>query len=614
MADEMSDKTEKSATEEAADGLKIRKKASSDEEASAPAEETTGEQEAPAQEEEVVAGKRRPAPDTEKGYSAKSDESKVARTEGFEPAKLSRRTVDPNAKEEEEVEEASEPERRLEFEDTSASTDDFAALFEGDGPAKVPERRTFDAGERVEAPVTHIDSKYIYVDIGGRGEARASKAQYIGDEGEVEVEVGETYEFYVLRFTPDGIELGKHLDATQAGVQMFEDARASGVPMQGRVTQKNKGGFVVDISGTQAFCPVSQIDLHNADDLEVYLNETFRFRVMEVRDGGRSIVVSRAAILREEAAAAREETLAKLQPGSTVTGVIRSLTDFGAFVDLGGVDGLVHISELSWGSVDKPSDVVSEGETVEVKILDIEEREGKRPRIGLSMKQVQDDPWDRVNSELHVGKLVQGKVVRTAPFGAFVELYEGVDGLVHISELSWDHVRRVEDIVEVGETLEVEVLDIDIARQRIALSAKNAQGNPWKEAAEEYPVGAEVTGIVEKIEDFGVFVKVGEGVTALIPRSEMNLGRNETPYTKARGGQTITAKVLSVDPTEQRMALTLRDKVDADSDPRADRGGNSASTQKKASKDSSGASSSSSGSSGSFGTLGDLINLKKDDD
>lgn len=524
--------------------------------------------------------------------------------EHFDPSKLSRRVVDPKSSSSSRG--PSQPLERLRtFADASATTDDFAALFEGEGGG-APKRQRFDLGDRVEGLVTHVDSRYIFVDLGGRGEARAPRAQYEDDEGNLEVTVGEPHEFVVLRFTAEGIELGKHMDMRQAGLGAIEDAEAGGMPVQGRVTSRNKGGFVVEIAGVEAFCPVSHIDLHNAEDLDVYLNQTFSFKVLEVRDGGRSVVVSRSELLREEAARQREETMGKLEPGLILTGTVRSISDFGAFVDLGGVDGLVHISEMSWGSVDKPSDVVSEGDQVEVKILDIEERPGKRPRIGLSMKQVQEDPWESVNEKLHVGMKARGKVVRTAPFGAFVEILPGVDGLVHVSEMSWEHVRRPSDVVSPGQEVEVEVLDIDLARQRISLSMKAAEGDPWATATEDFPVGDRVEGVVEKIEDFGVFINLGAGITALLPRSEMALGRNETPHSKARMGAPIEARVLRVEPERRRMALTLReDADDQDRRPRRDRPRKQKrQSQSRGFQDDSG---------GFGGTLGDLLKKKRDD-
>lgn len=597
----MSENNENS-PEEVGEGLKMRKK------------QAQSSEPAPAAAEQAPAAEAKPAAKPVQAQAREVKQEQAAKEKAFDPSSLSRRVVDPRKGDPVAKKSQPKPEPVRTFND-SVTTDDFAALFESGGEASTPSRRYFEVGERVEAVVTHIDSTSVYVDLGGRNEARAPRAHYLDEEGNLEVKVGETHEFFVLGFK-GGIQLGKHLDASQQGIGALEDAQASGVPMQGRVTSKNKGGFVVDISGVEAFCPVSQIDLYNADELDVYVNQTFNFKVVEVRDGGRSIVVSRAALLREEAARQREETMGKLAPGEIISGVVRSISDFGAFVDLGGVDGLVHISELSWGNVDKPSDVVSEGQTVEVKVLDIEERDGKRPRISLSMKQAQEDPWATINEKFHVGMDTRGTVVRTAPFGAFVEITPGIDGLVHVSEMSWEHVRQPSDVVNVGQEVDVQILDIDIVRQRISLSMKAAEGDPWSDIDEKFPVGAEVTGHVEKIEDFGVFVSLEGGITALLPRSEMDLGRNESPHNKARIGADITARVLSIEKGRRRMALSLRSSDDIEANPDAgrgsgggrdsNRGGGSSRKQKD-----SGPRSFSDDSSGGFGgTFGDLFKKK----
>ncbi|MEC9440505.1 MAG: S1 RNA-binding domain-containing protein [Myxococcota bacterium] len=596
----MSEHNENSnSTEEVGEGLKMRKK--QDGGATQPPAE-----QAPAEPAVAAAPKQESAPAPAK--AAKEEKA-------FDPSTLSRRVVDPREGDASAKRNQVAPEPVRTFND-SVTTDDFAALFEEAGASASPSSRYFEVGERVEAVVTHIDSSSVYVDLGGRNEARAPRAHYIDEEGNLEINVGETHEFFVLGFK-GGIQLGKHLDAGQQGVGALEDAQASGVPMLGRVTSKNKGGFVVDISGIETFCPVSQIDLYNAEDLDVYVGQTFNFKVMEVRDGGRSIVVSRAALLREEADRQRGETMAKLAPGEILSGVVRSISDFGAFVDLGGVDGLVHISELSWGNVDKPADVVSEGQTVEVKVLDIEQRDGKRPRISLSMKQAQEDPWGTINEKFHVGMTTRGSIVRTAPFGAFVEIAPGIDGLVHVSEMSWDHVRQPSDVVDVGQVVDVQILDIDLVRQRISLSMKAAEGDPWSDIDEKYPIGSEVTGHVEKIEDFGVFVSLEGGITALLPRSEMDLGRGETPHSKSRIGHDVTARVLSIEKGRRRMALSLRsgEEIEESADTREprgnNRGGGGGKSSDRAPRDSGPRSYSDSSSGGFGGTFGDLFKKKK---
>ena len=568
------------------------------------------------------------APPTSSAPAAADSKEEDASAAGA--PELHRRVVDPNAQAP-----AAPPResgaKAVEFVDAGATTQDFAALFEAQGD--VPQRREIAVGDKLTAPVTHIDAHYVFVDLGGKGEARASRAQYSDPEGNLQVEVGQEIEFFILRFTSQGVEIGKQLDTRQSGVAALEEAQASGLPVQGKVKSKNKGGFVIDIAGTEAFCPLSQIDLRNAEDLDVYLNQTFPFRVTEVREGGKNIVVSRAALLREQERERRAEVMGRIKVGETLKGAVRSISDFGAFVDLGGIDGLVHVSEMSWGNVGKPSDVVKEGQMVEVKILEIEDRKGKRgPRISLSMKQVQEDPWSTVAQSFYEGQQVEGKVVRVAQFGAFVELQPGVDGLVHVSEMSWEHVKRPSDVVSLGDVVAAQILTIDPNRQRISLSMKAVAGDPWSDIESAYAVGQEVQGVVEKIEDFGVFVSLGQGITALLPRSEMDLAGDQTPHTRLRQGQDVTTKVLRIEPDKRRMALSLRDDISQSTDSRGgydgggnDRGGNDRGGNDRGSRNQ--------GNSGSrrprrdrddgpthyndappaesFGSLGDLLDLKK---
>ena len=577
----MSEKTTTDATQEG-EGLKIRKKPQQEQEVTS-TESAQADVVEQAPEQEVQAEEKAPA--------------------------LHRRVVDPKA-----APKASAP-RKEEAPATSfesGTTEDFAALFESAGDQALPSRRHYNKGDKVTGPVTLIDSRYIYVDLGGRGEARAAREQYEDEEGNLTLEVGQDHEFIVIGFS-GGIELGNRLEARSNGLEALEEAEATGLPLMGRVTAKNKGGFTVEIAKVEAFCPVSQIDLHNADELDVYVGQTFNFKVMEIRENGRNVVVSRAAYLRDQQEEARKETMEKLEIGAVLQGTVRSISDFGAFVNLGGVDGLVHISEMSWGSVDKPSDVVSDGQTVDVKVLSVEDRGGRNGlRISLSMKQVHEDPWNSINERFHVGMQVDGVVVRTAAFGAFVEIAPGIDGLVHVSELSWEHVRRTDDVVKVGDKVKVEILDIDVTRQRIGLSMKNVSGDPWDKVVDDFPIGSEVTGFVEKVEDFGAFVNLGQ-VTALLPRSEMQLSNNETPHARFKPGSEVTARVLNVEPDRRRMALTLKEEVDAEAAAAATakRSGRS-NTGRSGKSSSQGPRSYSDTSGGSFGTLGDLLKLRND--
>jgi small subunit ribosomal protein S1 len=490
-----------------------------------------------------------------------------------------------------------------------ATTEDFAQLYEQQ-EEDVPAQREYETGERVTGEVLSIDQEHIFVELDPHTNGIAKRREFTDDEGELEVTEGEPHEFYVVDVWEDENEvyLGRELKGQQGSVDAIQDAYESGVPVEGKVTGTNKGGFDVEVHGVDAFCPISEIEIGFTEEKDLHVGATYRFKVTEFEEGGDTIVLSRAALQREEREQQAEETLEQLDAGDTVEGVVTRTTGFGAFVDLGGVEGLIHVSELSHHTFDHPDDVVSDGQTVEVEVLEIEEPESEDddPRISLSRKSTETNPWEEVNEKFAVGENVEGQVVRNAPFGAFVELEPGVEGLVHVSEMSWtEHVKTPDEVVEPGDKITVQIQDIDIPRQRISLSIKAAEGDPWDDVQERYAEEMEVQGTVENIEDFGVFVKLPSGITALLPRSEMNLQNNAAPHGTFDVEDTVTARVLDINPEEREMALTLRDEEERESGSSADSYEDSGS-----SSDSSDISSSSSGSDdggGGFGTLGDMI-------
>ena len=493
------------------------------------------------------------------------------------------------------------------FGDADATMDDFAAMLEGEAGA-VPDRRRFDLGDTVEGEVVTVGERYIFVDIGRPDEAIVERGQFEDEEGNLELEVGQRREFYVVGFS-DGIELGKELGESDNSMEAVEAAFASGAPISGTVKGTNKGGFEVNVAGVDAFCPISQIELGYTEEPDIHVGNTYTFEVSEIKDDGRTVVVSRTALLERQRQAQREETLERLKVGAEVEGVVTRVAEFGAFVDIGGVEGLVHVSELSHVYHESPTEVGSEGDTVTVQIMNIDEGDKRSDslRIGLSMKATQDDPWMVVNEKFAVGENIVGTVVRLTTFGAFVEILPGVEGLVHVSEMSRTrHVATPDQVVEVGEEVQVEIQDIDVMRRRISLSMAAAEDDPWKEVNDRFRVGMEVEGTVANIEDFGAFIDLGKGITALLPRSEMNLPSETTPHRKFSNGEAITTRVLNIEPERRRMALTLRDAAEIDHGDKS----------KKASKSAGGSRSySDPGTSkkGSLGTLGDLLKARQKD-
>ncbi len=543
------------------------------------------------------------------------------------PQKPGRRTVDVRKQKEEErkAKEMAEAKKaqqkrsqkppKLEYEagpEPDVSTADFEALLAGNEGASAPQVADVEAGDRIKGRVAAIGEKFIFVEFGSsKSEGYASRDDFLNEEGELEVEVGDEHEFYVLGTRGNEIQLGMNLSGREGAMEAIRTAHATGVPIEGRVDATNKGGFEVMIGGVRTFCPVSQIELGYTEEPEGHVGQTYRFRVEQVAEGGKNVVVSRSALLEEERKAQREDTLESLEEGQVVKGLVTRVVDFGAFIDIGGVEGLAHVSELAHGFFDNPTDVVSPGDEVEVKILNIDRKDGDL-RIGLSIKETQGDPWEDVNKKFSVGDQVEGEVVRLAPFGAFVEVAPGIDGLVHVSEMSWkEHVKHPQDVLTPGETIMVEVQDIDQVRQRMSLSMKAVEGDPWDSAAERYAQTMEVTGTVENIEDFGVFVRLDSGITALIPRSEMDLPSGVTPHRKYTEGDQATARVLNVDPGERKMALTEKSAEDIQTS-----GGAGTSKKSKKPKKSSGGGQTytDTDSGGGFGTLGDLLGDKLDEE
>ena len=478
-----------------------------------------------------------------------------------------------------------------------ASLSDFEAMMAESGD--VPDQRAFDVGDKVEGRVMSIGEAWIYVDLGGSTEGLARRRVYEDDDGNLTLKVGDAHTFYVTSIEDGTIMLGHQLGTREASLDAIRAAHATGAPIEGRVAATNKGGFDVVVGGINAFCPISQIELGYCEEPDVHIGNTYRFRVIEIREDGRTVVVGRSDLLAEEAEEAAKRLMERIGEGQVVRGKVTRVTDFGAFVDLGGVEGLVHVSELGYGHVDDPSEVVSEGDEVEVEILRVEETD-RGPRIGLSMKATMTDPWSEVAEKLHEGQRLTGTVVRLESFGAFVEVLPGIEGLVHVSEMSWEkHVKRPSDVVSVGEQIVVEVQSIDLVNRRISLSMKAAEGDPWHEVTDRYEVGMEVEGVVENVEDFGAFVRLGSGVTALLHKSEMNLPQGATPLRRYQPGQEVTARVLGIEPKRRRMSLTTRSAEDIAAE--ADRA-NAPTSYSDASDE-----------GGSFGTLGDLLKDKLDE-
>lgn len=433
----------------------------------------------------------------------------------------------------------------------------FAELFAREGREGARARK-LSIGDEVQAVVAHVSADAVLVDLDAKQQGFFDRADLVGPDGELRVKVGDTVKGRVVAIDRASSEvklataIGK-----DAGEEQLLLAYEQRMPIEGRVVAINKGGAEVEVAGVRGFCPRSQLDLRFVEDPNSLVGQTLRFEIVEMKD--RDVVLSRRRLLEREAGEARAALVAKLEEGSVVRGRVTQIRDFGAFVDLGGVEGLVPIRELSHDRVQRAEDVVAVGDVVEVKVTKLE-REGERLKITLSLKALASDPWDGIEAVAPVGRVVAGQVTRFADFGAFVRLAPGVEGLLHVSELG-ARVTRPADALEIGQQLLVVVKEVDAARKRISLALSEEGASAGDEAKDVRPVlNAIVTATVEKHERFGVLVQVagtrGRAGRGLVPNAELGLRAGADVRKELPIGTEVRAKV--VDATEGRLRLSIR--------------------------------------------------------
>lgn len=446
--------------------------------------------------------------------------------------------------------------------------------------------RELTPGHVIQARVVGFSHDSVLLDVGAKAEGVISKAELLDEEGNLTIKEGEKVEVRVLTVDGDTIKLGKVLAHQSAkNKEAVRQAFDLGIPIEGKVSGVNKGGLDVVVNGLRAFCPASQMDLRHVADANVFLNQKLAFKIVEYKDGGRNIVVSRKAILQEEAKKNAVEVLAKLEVGQVLRGKVTTLKDYGAFIDLGGVEGLVHVSEVSHGRVLKPGDVLKLGEEIPVKILAIDDKKDGGKKISLTIKGLEEDPWAKAAATLKEGAKVTGKVQRIQPFGAFVELLPGVDGLIHVSNMSTDRVRDPRQVLKEGDEVEATVVSLDFEKRRIGLSLVKTP----QELANELGTGSVHEGTIDRIESFGLFVKIPSGARGLVPISETGTQRGADLKKEFQPGQTVKVTVLEVDQSNGKIRLSI--KAAADAEERAEF---SSYIGKSA-------------TSSGFGTLGDLL-------
>ncbi len=437
---------------------------------------------------------------------------------------------------------------------SSLAIESFADMFE----ASLASQK-IKPGSILTARVVEVGDDFIIVNAGLKSEAVISSDQFKNERGEIEVHVGDDVEV-ALDSVEDGTgetrlsrEKAKRARTWSRLEQAFEKQEVVKGIINGRV----KGGFTVEIDFVRAFLPGSLVDVRPVRDPSYLEGKVLEFKVIKLDQKRNNVVVSRRAVVEQEYSAERTELLEKLQEGAVVKGVVKNLTDYGAFVDLGGIDGLLHITDMAWKRVKHPSEVVNVGDEIDVRILKFDR---ERQRVSLGIKQLGNDPWQQIGRRYPTGTRLFGKVTNIADYGCFVEIEEGVEGLVHVSEMDWTNKNvNPSKVVHIGQEVEVMVLDIDEERRRISLGIKQCQANPWKEFSDSINRGDRVSGQIKSITDFGIFIGLNGGIDGLVHLSDISWDvPGEEAVRNYQKGQTLEAMVLSIDPERERISLGVK--------------------------------------------------------
>jgi len=414
----------------------------------------------------------------------------------------------------------------------------------------------FKNGSLVEGTVTAVTGSEVFIDIGYKSVGSVG----IDEFADGNVHAGDKVTVMLVQLENDKtgtIEISKRRADDKIRWEKIQARYVEGSVVTGTIKSAVRGGLLVQIEDVDAFLPGSQIEVTPVKDLEPYIGQTFDFKVLKISNERRNLIVSRRELIEGTLAEKRAELLATLQKGEIKKGRVKNITDFGAFVDLDGLDGLLHITDMSWGRVKHPSEILKVGQEIDVMVLDVDR---DRERVSLGLKQTQPNPWDAIQEQFPVGARVSGKVVNLTTYGAFVEIAPGVEGLVHISEFSWTkRVARASDMLNVGDEVQVVVLSIDMENQKIALGIRQTQDNPWDTIQERYPVGSKIKGKVRNFTAYGAFVELEEGIDGMIHISDMSWTRKVVhPSEVLQKGQEVEAVVLDVNAKEQRISLGLK--------------------------------------------------------
>jgi len=417
-------------------------------------------------------------------------------------------------------------------------------------------------GEVVSGKVLSVDDDNVQIDIGFKSEGLVPTWEFMEDDGSISIAVGDTVDV-LLEEAEDAmgrIVLSKEKADRLKIWDEISRAYKAEEPIEGHVVARVKGGLAVDV-GVKAFLPGSQVDLRPVRNLEHVVNQRLKFKIIKFNKRRGNIVLSRRALLETERKKLRETTLETLAPGQIVDGVIKNLTDYGAFIDLGGIDGLLHVTDMSWGRVNHPSELFHVGDEIKVKVLKFD---ADTERVSLGLKQIQPDPWIDASMRYPIGKRIEGKIVSLAEYGAFVELEPGIEGLIHVSEMSWTkRIKHPSKVVSVGDSVEAVVLDVSERDRKISLGMKQIEPNPWSVIEEKYPIDARVSGTIRNITNFGLFVGLEEGIDGLVHVSDISWTEQiKHPGEKFKKGDMVEAVVLKIDKENEKFSLGIKQLQD----------------------------------------------------
>lgn len=439
------------------------------------------------------------------------------------------------------------------FEEEFSTGENFSELLKASESSEVKE------GTLVKGKVVAIENGYIIAELGLKTEGRVPAKEFIKDGKQQDPEIGQEIEVYLEKIeNKDGEAVISYEKAIrELSWKEFEKANAEGSTVEGTIFGRVKGGFTVDLDGAIAFLPGSQVDVRPVKDISPLMGIKQPFQILKMDRKRGNIVVSRRAILEESRSVERDEVLSQINEGDTVEGTVKNITDYGAFVDLGAVDGLLHVTDISWTRISHPSEVLKVGETIKAKVIKFDE---DSKRISLGMKQLEDSPWARIEEKYPLNGKAKGRITNITDYGAFVELESGVEGLVHVSEMSWSKKNQHPNkLVKLGDEVEVMLLDIDPVKHRISLGIKQCQDNPWDSFSEKHPDGEKIKGKIKNITEFGIFVEIDGGVDGLVHVSDLSWTESaEEEVKKYNKGDEIEVLILGVDTDNERVSLGIK--------------------------------------------------------